>query len=93
MRTALLVSSFVAFAAAQSIEFSLVSAAPAVSVTAAPVTGTSQSVSAQDSAQASSVGSAAVQSSPIAQRDLPGLKKRDGNCAAQPAGTGPTVNQ
>lgn len=93
MRTAILVSSFVALAAAQSIEFSLVSAAPSVTVTAAPVTGTSETVSAQNSAQASSVGAAAIQSNPIAQRDIQELEKRDGTCATQPAGTGPTVNQ
>jgi len=93
MRTAILFSTLVALAASQSIEFSLVNAAPAVSTTAAPVTGTAQTVSAQLSAAATTIGSAAVQASPIAQRDVKGLEKRDGTCAQQPAGTGPTVNQ
>lgn len=85
MRTAILVSTFAALAASQSIEFSLVDAAPVVSITAAPFTGTAQTVSVQPSAAATSIESAAVQASPIAQRD--------GTCAQQPDGTGPTVNQ
>ncbi|CZR63772.1 uncharacterized protein PAC_13669 [Phialocephala subalpina] len=80
MHPSLLLSLLPALAAAQSIEFSLISAASSVVVTAAPVTGTAQSVCAQNSAQASSVGSAAV------------VEKRDGTCARQPARTGPSVN-
>ncbi|KAF8862710.1 hypothetical protein BDZ45DRAFT_798915 [Acephala macrosclerotiorum] len=64
-----LLSLLPALASAQSIECSLISAALSVVITAAPVIGTAQSISAQNSAQASSVGSAAIQSSPIAQRD------------------------
>ncbi|TVY76041.1 hypothetical protein LSUE1_G005481 [Lachnellula suecica] len=92
MRTQVLVSNFAALAAAQSIDFSIVTAAPAVSVQSAPVTGTAQTVSAQSSAAATSIGSAAVQASPLAQRDVVAdVVKRDGTCATQPAGTGPTV--
>lgn len=90
MRSSLIVSSLAALAAAQSIDFSQVTAAPAVSVQSAPVVGTAQVVSAQPAATVTSIGSAAVQASPIAQRDL-ALNKRDGTCATQPAGTGPTV--
>jgi len=57
------------------------------------VTGTAQSVSAQPSGAASTVGANAVQSSSIAQRDLPSLSKRDGDCSQQPAGTGPPVHR
>jgi len=57
------------------------------------VTGTAQSVSAQSSGAASTVGANAVQSNPIAQRDLLNLSKRDGDCSRQPAGTGPPVHR
>lgn len=57
------------------------------------MTGTAQSVSAQSSGAASTVGANAVQSNPIAQRDLLNLSKRDGDCSRQPAGTGPPVHR
>jgi len=50
MLAQVLISGFVALASAQSIDFSLANAAPAVSVQVAPVTGTAQSVSAQPTA-------------------------------------------
>lgn len=90
MRTSILISSFVALAVAQSIDFAAISAAPAVTVTAAPMTGTAESVSAQPSNAASSIGSAAVQATPLAQR---AIEKRDGDCSKQPAGTGPAIHK
>lgn len=75
MRSSILISGFAALTAAQNVDWSQVTAAPAVVVTEAPVTGTAQTVSAQPSTAASSVGSAAVQSSPIAQRGSPRTRK------------------
>jgi len=91
MRSSLIVSSFAALAAAQSIDFSQVTAAPAVSVQSAPVVGTAEVVYAQPDPTISSIGSAAIQATPIAQKRDVALNKRDGTCATQPAGTGPTV--
>lgn len=87
MRAAIIVSGFIALGAAQSIDFGLVSAAPSVVVQSAPVTGTAQVVSAKQTEAASTIAADSVEESPLPQA----VHKRDGTCATQPAGTGPTV--
>ena len=95
MRSAVVLFSFVALTTTQSIEISLISAALSVVVTNTPVTGTSQSISAQPTAAAASISSVAVQSSAAAQsRHVPvAFGNRDGTCAPQPLGAGSLPNK
>jgi hypothetical protein len=100
MRSAVIISALAALAAAaprpQDIDFTQVDAAGAAEVESAPAAATAAS---QVVAVPSQTGLAAsvVSATPLAQRDfddlISALSKRDGNCAAQPAGTGPTINK
>lgn len=82
-----MVSAFAALSLAaprpQDIEWDQVDAAPDVEVVADGVA----SPTLQSPAAASTIAAAAVSSAAAEKRDLHHLGKRDGNCAAQPAGT------
>lgn len=100
MRSTIIISAFAALALAaprpQDIEFDQVDAAPNVDVVTPPVTGTTDSVVIQPTSQAISIGADAVTDVATTKRDTlrhrGSLGKRDGNCAVQPAGTGPQVS-
>jgi hypothetical protein len=68
MRSFILLTGFVAFTAFQIVDWPQVTAVPPVVVTESPITCIAQTVSAKPSPLTSSVGSAAIQSSPIPQR-------------------------
>ncbi|KAF8853106.1 hypothetical protein BDZ45DRAFT_629581 [Acephala macrosclerotiorum] len=98
MRSAFVVSAFAALALAaphpQAIEFDLVDAAPDPVVSAAPFIGSAETVTLQPPAAVSTIADSSVTDTPTAndKRDfLEVLGKRDGDCSAQPAGTGPAV--
>lgn len=91
---------------AQTIEFGKVDAAPSPVLVTVPVLGTSTPVI-QPLSAAQDIASSVVKNSPIASdlskilktilrekrndEDYSSLMKRDGDCSAQPAGTGPTI--
>lgn len=100
MRSAIIISALTALALAaprpQDIEFDQVDAAPDVDLVTPPVIGTTDSVVIQPSSAAISIGADAVTDVATTKRDLlrqrGSFGKRDGNCAVQPAGTGPQVS-
>lgn len=99
MRSTLIISTLAALALAaprpQDIEFDQVDAAPDPVIVTPPVDGSSETVSVQPSAAISTIAAAAVTDTASAndKRDfLEFLGKRDGDCSAQPKGTGPTVS-
>lgn len=103
MRSTLIVSAFAALAVAaprpQDIEWDGVDAADAPVIVTPPVgvIDNAAAVSLQPSASVTSIAVAAVTdtASTNDKRDFLehlSLGKRDGNCAAQPAGTGPAVH-
>lgn len=74
----------------QEIDFSVMDAAPDATVVTPPVTGTSESVPVQLATAAAAVGTGAVDTTETKRSTF--LGKRDADCAAQPAGTGPKVS-
>lgn len=103
MRSSFIVAAFAAVALAaprpQDIEFDQVDAAPDPIVVAAPDDGAEQTVSIQPLAAVTTLAAASVTdvaSTTEKKRDFLGiarsLSKRDGDCSALPAGTGPTVS-
>lgn len=100
MRSTFVVSAFAALALAaprpQDIEFDLVDAAPDPVVSAAPFTGSSETVTLQPAAAVVTIADASVTDTATTndKRDfLEVISKRgDGDCSAQPKGTGPTVS-
>ncbi|KUJ11847.1 uncharacterized protein LY89DRAFT_653320 [Mollisia scopiformis] len=104
MRSTYIISAFAGLALAaphpQDIEFDQVDAAPDPTIVTPPVLGASATVSIQPTAAVATVADASVtevastnSTETNDKRDfLDFLGKRDGNCAVQPKGTGPTVN-
>ena len=104
MRSAFIISAFAALALAaprpQDIEFDQVDAAPNPIVVAAPVDVAEQTVSIQPLAAITTFADASVTdvaSTTDQKRDFLGVarslsKRGDGDCSAQPAGTGPAVS-
>lgn len=80
----------------QDIGFDLVDAAPDPTTVTPPIDVVSAAASTQPAAVATSAANAAVTETAESKRAVldgyPLLSKRDGNCAAQPAGTGPPVH-
>lgn len=84
-----------ALAMAQSFDFGVINAQPAAVAQSAPASGQASDAPAlQPLSAIPQIASYIVASNPIAQRDVAteDLVKRDGNCAPQPAGTGPSVH-
>jgi hypothetical protein len=92
----------------QEIDFDQVDAAPDVNIVTPPVGVTSESVAIVPAGEAVIVGSQAVTDTTTTKRDIgideikrnalgerewPGITKRDGDCTAEPAGTGPRVSK
>ena len=102
MRTTLIISALAALAVAaphpQDIEFDQVDVAPDAVIVAPPSDVTTDSVPAQPVAEAVAIASSAVtETTTTEKRDflgvVDGLQKRgDGDCSAEPAGTGPRVS-
>jgi hypothetical protein len=102
MRSTLIISAFAALALAaprpQDIEFDQVDAAPDAEIVTPPTDVTSDTPVTQPVSQAVSIGSTSVTDTTTTQkRDFlevaNSLSKRgDGDCSAEPAGTGPQVS-
>jgi ribonuclease PH len=104
MRSAFIVSAFAALALAaprpQDIEFDQVDASPDPIVVAVPVDVAEQTVTLQPLAAVTTTADASVTdvASTEQKRDFLGVarslsKRHDGDCSAQPAGTGPAVSK
>lgn len=94
--------SFAAFAlpaliAAQSFDFSVIGAEPAAVVMSAPVGGLNDTPAIQPYSAIPSIAVSVINSDPLPQKRAITkghfVEKRDGNCAAQPNGTGPAVHE
>lgn len=101
MRSTLIVSAFAALALAaphpQDIEFDQVDAAPDAEIVTPPTDVTSDTVAVQPVSQAVALGSTSVTDTTTTQkRDFlevaNTLSKREGDCSAEPAGTGPQIS-
>lgn len=96
MRSTLLVSAFAGLALAaprpQDIDFTLVDAAPDAVIDSAPFNVTSETVAIVPVAAAVAIASDSVTDVAEVNKKRDTVAKRDGNCAVQPAGTGPQVS-
>ncbi|TVY78337.1 hypothetical protein LSUE1_G003964, partial [Lachnellula suecica] len=101
MRTTFIVSAFAALAIAaprpQDIEFDQVDAAPDAEIVSPPTDVTTDYVAVQPVAEAVAIATAAIfETTTTQKRDflevVDSIAKRDGDCSAEPAGTGPQVS-
>lgn len=96
MRSAIIISALTALAVAaprpQDIQFDLVDAAPDPEIVTPPTDVASETVAIVPVAAAITVADASVTDAAQAKKKRSGLEKRDGDCKAQPAGTGPQVS-
>ncbi|KAL2073289.1 hypothetical protein VTL71DRAFT_10613 [Oculimacula yallundae] len=94
MRSTIILSAFAALALAaprpQEIEFDLVDAAPDAEIVTPPTDVSVDNVASLPVAEV--VKAAAASVTDVAQAEKRALRKRDGDCSAEPAGTGPRVS-